>query len=110
MLLIRVAVAALSVCLLPGDAISEESGPQLAPGSTLSVQFPEMPPTYWAMANRKNDPAQLSLCCQTTTRQKASSRYSSSFRAAAAAMAVRRRLCQALTEDRDFICAHHAPV
>ena len=34
---------------------------RLTPGSTFTVPFPEMPPTYWAMATSNKGPAFLSV-------------------------------------------------
>lgn len=64
MKLVRTATFAaglLSVCLCARAGVGEDVAARLTPGSTFTVPFPEMPPTYWAMATSKKGPAFLSI-------------------------------------------------
>ena len=57
-----IALATLAaVCLLSRTALAGQAAPALTPGSTFFVQFPEMPPTYWALQSHKTDPAQMGI-------------------------------------------------
>ena len=57
-----IAIAALTaICLLSRAALADGAAPALTPGSTFFVQFPEMPPTYWALQSHKTDPAQMGI-------------------------------------------------
>lgn len=55
----------LSIMLFAGVLISQcpaaEPAGKLVPGKTISVQFPGMPPTFSAMQQKKNVPAQMTV-------------------------------------------------
>ena len=64
MKLVRTATFAaglLSVCQGSRAGLSAEAAARLTPGSTFTVPFPEMPPTYWAIATSNKGPAFLSI-------------------------------------------------
>ena len=43
------------------DRLGAEEAPQLLPGSTFTVQFPEMPPTFCDLAEKKDVKAQMTV-------------------------------------------------
>lgn len=51
----------ISACLWSHAALGGEAAGRLTPGSTFSVPFNEMPPTYWTMATSNQGPARLSI-------------------------------------------------
>ena len=64
MKLIRTATWAaglLSVCLWFRVGLGREAAALLTPGSTFTIPFPEMPPTYWSVATSNQGPARLSI-------------------------------------------------
>ncbi len=51
-------LAALSLAC---GAFAAELAPTLVPGSTFTITFPDMPPTFFAMQQKKNVPAQITV-------------------------------------------------
>lgn len=54
-------IVALTLLLVAGRALAENSPSALRPGATLTIAFPELPPTYYALAQKKNVPAQMTI-------------------------------------------------
>lgn len=92
-------VASLSVCL------SSRAAPRLSPGSTFSVQFPEMPPTYWAMATAKKDPAQMSITLPNNYSPTGKFPLLVFLQGGSGGNGGQPAIVAAITEDRDFVCA-----
>ncbi len=46
---------------VPSGAFAAEQAPKLVPGSTLTVTFSDMPQTFFAMQQKKNVPAQMTV-------------------------------------------------
>ncbi len=62
MILFRSLMMSLLVSVMAaGGALGAEPARKLAPGSTLTVQFPEMPPTFCAVHQKKNIKAQMTI-------------------------------------------------
>lgn len=60
--LLRPAVMTLLVVMMAASsALPAEPSTKLTPGSTLTVQFPEMPPTFYAVHQKKNTKAQMTI-------------------------------------------------
>ena len=55
------AAGLLSVCLWSRVGLGGEAAALLTPGSTFTVPFPEMPPTYWSMATSNKGPARMGI-------------------------------------------------
>jgi len=51
----------LSVAAIAATAQAGEPAPKPAPGSTLTVPFPEMPPTFYALYNKNDVKAQMTI-------------------------------------------------
>jgi predicted peptidase len=61
-ILLRPVVRALLVSVMAASsALPAEPPTKLAPGSTLTVQFPEMPPTFYAVFQKKDTKAQMTI-------------------------------------------------
>lgn len=58
-LLRHLATALLITTGSAAGALAAETAPQLAAGGTFTFTFPEMPPTFYAMCQKKNDKAQM---------------------------------------------------
>jgi len=58
-LLRHLATALLITTGSTAGALAAETAPQLAAGGTFTLTFPDMPPTFYAMCQKKNDKAQL---------------------------------------------------
>ncbi len=62
MILFRSLMTSLLVSVMAaGSALGAEPAHKLAPGSTLTVQFPEMPPTFCAVHQKKDIKAQMTI-------------------------------------------------
>jgi predicted peptidase len=51
----------LILMMVASSALTAEPAKKLAPGSTMTVQFPEMPPTFCAVHQKKNIKAQMTI-------------------------------------------------
>ena len=60
MKVVRIATL-LSVCLSSLAAPGDDAARSLTPGAAFYIQFPEMPPTFWAMESSSKDPAQMTF-------------------------------------------------
>jgi predicted peptidase len=61
-ILFRPTVGALLVSLLAASsALPAEPAAKLTPGGTLTVQFPKMPPTFYAVYQKQNTKAQMTI-------------------------------------------------
>ncbi len=59
---LRPVVRALIVLVMAASsALAAEPSTKLLPGSTLTVQFPEMPPTFYAVSQKKDTKAQMTI-------------------------------------------------
>jgi predicted esterase len=59
--LLRPVAAALVWAMVTGSARPAEPAAKLIPGSTFAVQFPDMPPTFYAVFQKTNVPAQMTV-------------------------------------------------
>jgi predicted peptidase len=60
--LLRPVLTALLVLMMAASSIrAAEPSTKPVPGSTLTVQFPEMPPTFYALHEKKNTKAQMTI-------------------------------------------------
>ena len=53
--------ALIVVIALTSGCLAQPGPPQLAPGRWFTIPFPDMPPTLFALWNRKTDPAQMTV-------------------------------------------------
>jgi hypothetical protein len=60
-LLHLIAMALLGVAGAAAGVQAAESAPSLAPGTTFTITFPEMPPTFYAVFQKTNVNAQMSV-------------------------------------------------
>jgi predicted esterase len=109
MKLVRIAtfaVGLLSVCLGSRVGLGAEVAARLTPGSTFTVPFPEMPPTYWAVATSHKGPAFLSISLPKN--------YTPSGKfpllvflhgGSGGNGGPKAAIVSAMTEDQDFVCA-----
>lgn len=97
--------ASLSVCQLSRADLGDEAAPRLTPGSTFSVQFPEMPPTYWALATLKKDPAQMSITLPKNYTPTGKFPLLVFLQGGSGGNGGKADIVAAITEDRDFVCA-----
>ena len=109
MKLVRTATFAaglLSVCLGSRVGLGAEAAARLTPGDTFSVPFPEMPPTYWAIATSNKGPARLSISLPKN--------YTPSGKfpllvflhgGSGGNGGPKAAIVSAMTEDQDFVCA-----
>jgi hypothetical protein len=64
-ILLRSVVAAWLIWVMAAsNARPAEAATSLTPGSTITLQFPEMPPTFHAVFQKTNAPAQVSIFLQ----------------------------------------------
>jgi dienelactone hydrolase len=55
------ALVPLMIVTLTSGCVAQPGPPQLAPGRWFTVAFPEMPPTLFALWNKRPDPAQMTV-------------------------------------------------
>jgi len=100
------AAGLLSACLWPRVGRGDAAAAQLTPGSTFTVPFPEMPPTYWSMATSNKGPARLSISLPKN--------YTPSGKfpllvflhgGSGGNGGPKAAIVSAMTEDQDFVCA-----
>ncbi len=54
-------VGLLAASLFAGSSLAAEAAAKLTPGSTLTIPFPEMPATFYALAQKKDVKAQMTV-------------------------------------------------
>ncbi len=99
----RLLVVMLGAVLTNGS-LAADVAPNLTPGATFTVQFPEMPPTFYAQQQNKDVKAQMTVCLPTN--YDSASKYplfiflNGGDGGAGADLGVARSLTQA----KDFVC------
>ena len=97
--------ALLGVCLLSRAVLGDEAAPQLTPGGTFYVQFPEMPLTYWAMESPKKDPAQMTITLPKNYTPTGKFPLLVFLRGGNGLNGGQAPIVSVITEDKDFVCA-----
>jgi predicted peptidase len=104
------ASAALTLPLLEGtitafaNAQTEQSKPRLAPGSTFTVQFPEMPPTFFALFEKKDVKAQMTVFLPTNYNPSGKQPLLIHLGGGDGGGGGNPGVARALSENKDFIC------
>lgn len=98
-------MAAVIMALSVAKASAAQPAPKLAPGKTFTVQFPEMPATYQAMAQKKDVKAQMTVYLPTNYDPARKYPLFIFLEGGSGGTGGNPGIARALTEGRDFICA-----
>ena len=90
--------------LFPPGAFAAETEPKLAAGRTLTVAFPDMPPTFCALAGTRNAQAQMTIFLPANYDPGRKHPLFIFLNGGDGGTAANPGVARALTEGRDFIC------
>jgi hypothetical protein len=102
--LMRATGAALAVRLLPAVWADPPSEPRMEPGTSFTVPFPEMPPTFFAASEKKDVKAQMTVFLPTNYDRRRKLPLLIFLGGGDGGSGGNPGVARALTEDKDFIC------
>lgn len=102
----RTLTLALIVLIVVGSAgcLAQPGPPQLGPGRWFTITFPDMPPTLFALLNKRTDPAQMTVFLPRNYDAQRKHPLLILLNGSDGGNASNPGLARMLTEEQDFIC------
>lgn len=97
-------LAAVSAALVCARGQAGDAAPRLAPGAWFTVQFPEMPPTLFALSRNRTDPAQMTVFLPRNYDPQRKHPLLIFLNGGDGGNASNPGVARALTEEQDFVC------
>ncbi len=104
-ILLRPVLMVLSVSVMVASSVlAAEPSIKLVPGSTLTVQFPEMPPTFYAVSQKKDTKAQMTIFLPTNYEPGKKFPLLILLNGGDGGLGGNPSVARALCQERDFVC------
>src|SRR3954464_15943536 len=90
--------------LAPAFVFADEASPKLALGKSVTLTFPDLPPSLWAMANKKDAKPAMTVALPTNYDRSRKHPLLIFLGGGDGGPATNANVARAISEDRDFVC------
>lgn len=103
-MMLRLAALLPLLTVTVSGCVAQPGPPQLAPGRWFTVQFPEMPPTLFALSAQRTDPAQMTVFLPRNYDPQRQHPLFIFLNGGDGGNASNPGIARTLTEEQDFVC------